>query len=839
MAAASASPPARAADRPLGCRVFLTFDVETDDDIEALRKLDPPGACTLFVTGKFAVAHPEAVREWAVRHEIACHTMNHPRLIDLDFDQQLAEIRDCAAILERLTGSRCQGFRAPYLLSNDDTREVLVQLGFRYHSTHWEEEYDKIATSAELLDLPVAGHASDHNLFVERKLGESDVLRYLYSLYAERSLSGRPLVILLHPHVIAAHADMLRQFIEHVGTEREHWGCLRDWLDETSARRPQRRALWVDTRAIPYEAREIVAGAKGIGITDLFVQAYDPDQGPIFGLGKPHDDYFNGMIDEGNSANIRVHAWFPTCFDRDRLRRHPEWGMMDSNGTRSEEWVCPTTVPWRAELTATIKSLLDSYGVDGIHLDSLRFPNAEVCQCPQCRATVSRRAQINWPLGLELSRNPDLQKIWWDYRVELIRELTESLSRRIHEIEGQQQVSASFKVEGALNADGARVYGQSYERLAPLLDFITPLAHHQVADQSFEWVKAIEIAGQWRAGATPLWIGVQAYQEPGRPPMELAEFGSLLESVRKGSTGVALYSYAPLFSVATEEDSRFNMPYGSAALVGKWARGIPVGSLEAVSVNADYGGTSDVESHGRTMPGRWTGATYLWALAGGGLVLAVQWLAGAFRRLKQQPHTTALPLPVLKTLANEPLLTGAQAEFISERLRLLKPADLERIRNDALLLSITDRGGEAPLRSGSAAETMTIESALASGLIEKLAGGWRLAASGLARLRDVRSDRDLLDCVQFVENRLNETLEVECPHCHTNQPGHWMRATLGCPTCHHRFPLRDSPAVVPSRTAAQSSPVSYIERGENQERWRHGDGDKQTKSGGSAVVLPS
>jgi peptidoglycan/xylan/chitin deacetylase (PgdA/CDA1 family) len=376
LATVSTAAPARAADRPLGCRVFLTFDVETDDDIDALRQLNPPGPCTLFVTGKFARAHPEAVREWAVEHEIACHTMNHPRMSDLDFDQQLAEIRDCAALLERLTGTRCLGFRAPYLLSNDDTREVLVQLGFRYDSTHWEEDYDKIRTSADLLDLPIAGHASDHNLFVDLKLSEADVLRYLYSLYAQRSLSGRPMVILLHPHVMAAHAGVLRQFIEHVGTEREHWSCFRDWLDEMGARRPQRRALWIDTKAIPYEASEIVEGAKGIGITDLFVQAYDPNQGPIFGSGRPHDDFFNGMIDEGRRANIRVHAWFPICFDIDRLRRHPEWGMMDSNGTRSEEWICPTTVPWREEVLATIKGLLDGYGVDGVHLDFLRFPNA-------------------------------------------------------------------------------------------------------------------------------------------------------------------------------------------------------------------------------------------------------------------------------------------------------------------------------------------------------------------------------------------------------------------------------------------------------------------------------
>jgi len=807
LAVVAAGGPLRAADRPRGCRVFLTFDVETDDDIEALRKLDPPGPCTLFITGKFARAHPDAVREWAVRHEIACHTMNHPRMIDLDFEQQLAEIRDCAALLEKLTGTPCLGFRAPYLLSNEDTRSALVELGFRYDSTHWEQNYDKIQTSAELLDLPVAGHASDHNLFSELKLSEADVLRYLYSLYAERSLSGRPLVILLHPHLIAEHSGVLQQFIEHVGPELEHWGCFRDWLNEMGSRRPERRALWVDTKAIPYEASEIVEAARGIGITDLFVQAYDADQGPIFGRNRPHDDFFNGMIDEAHRVNIRVHAWFPICFDLARLRQHPEWGMMDSNGTRSEAWVCPATVPWRLELLATLKSLLDSYGVDGVHLDFIRFPNAEVCQCPTCRANLSRRAQMNWPLGLELSRKPELRQVFWDYRTELIREVTEMISRRVHEIESRLEVSASLKPDGAINFDGVRVYGQSYERLAPLLDFITPMAYHQLELRPIEWAKAVEISGQWRTGATPIWIGIQAYQEPGRPPIDLDEFGSLLESVRKGSAGVALFSYAPLFSVATEDDSKYNMPAGSAAMVGQWAQGFPVGFADRESDDDSVrgGGTRAFEHTHRTVPGGWSGSPIAWSLAGVGLVLAAQWLAVALRPRKRPPHAPDLPLPVLQTLARETLMTGTQADFISQRLQKLKPAEVERIRSDALLLAIAERGGEMPAAVGSPADSMAAETSLAQGLIEEVAGHWRLTTPGSTRLRELLAHSASLNWVQFVNSRLDETLLVACPHCGANQQGRWLRPTLGCPTCHRRFPLRDSLAVVPSRPMRQDA----------------------------------
>ena len=79
-----------------------------------LRQPRPAGAVHAVRHREIRPAHPEAVREWALQHEIACHTMNHPQMSDLKFEQQLAEIRDCASLLERLTGTRiCIGFLLP------------------------------------------------------------------------------------------------------------------------------------------------------------------------------------------------------------------------------------------------------------------------------------------------------------------------------------------------------------------------------------------------------------------------------------------------------------------------------------------------------------------------------------------------------------------------------------------------------------------------------------------------------------------------------------------------------------------------------------------------------
>jgi uncharacterized lipoprotein YddW (UPF0748 family) len=77
------------------------------------------------------------------------------------------------------------------------------------------------------------------------------------------------------------------------------------------------------------------------------------------------------------------------------------------------------------------KSVLDNYGVDGIHFDYIRFPNAEVCQCPACRKELSGRAAVNWPLGLALIDQSDTQATWFDYRSDLIHDLAEEFATAI------------------------------------------------------------------------------------------------------------------------------------------------------------------------------------------------------------------------------------------------------------------------------------------------------------------------------------------------------------------------------------------------------------------------
>src|SRR5262249_25579154 len=186
----------------------------------------------------------------------------------------------------------------------------------------------------------------------------------------------------------------------------------------------------------------------------------------------------------------------------------------------------------------------------------------------------------------------------------------------------------------------------------------------------------------------PVWIGIQAFEEPGRPPSSLGEFGSLLELVRHGSDGVALCSYASLFSLAIEGDSRSNMQPGAADLVRRWSLSHRVGPPDRTAI-APASGTRTTPTVDRAVrsgpPGRrevsWPGG---WVWAGAGFAAALLILVLRLRDGRRLPALPDLPLSALECLAAEPALRGDQAVFITQSLQRLQAAELDRIRGDTL-----------------------------------------------------------------------------------------------------------------------------------------------------------
>jgi peptidoglycan/xylan/chitin deacetylase (PgdA/CDA1 family) len=109
---------ARNHNNPNGCPLAATFFVSTDwTDYWLVNRLHAAG------------------------HEIAVHTMTHGTSLDTDLPMWRAEITGARAALANLGGvpkQRIVGFRAPYLISEDESFQVLREQGMLYDSSMTE-----------------------------------------------------------------------------------------------------------------------------------------------------------------------------------------------------------------------------------------------------------------------------------------------------------------------------------------------------------------------------------------------------------------------------------------------------------------------------------------------------------------------------------------------------------------------------------------------------------------------------------------------------------------------------------------------------------------------------
>ena len=170
-----------------------------------------------------------------------------------------------------------------------------------------------------------------------------------------------------------------------------------------------------------------------------------------------NDGFFNGMIDEAHRAGFASTHGSPsaTTHRGSRSTRNGGWSTrmaiarMSGSARRMphrtrSSWPCS-----RACSTTTASTASTSI--------TFAFPNAEVCQCPACRKELSRRASVNWPLGLALIDESDTQAAWFDYRGNLIHDLAEEFATAIRKWQEGVVVSASLKPEGAINFDGVKL----------------------------------------------------------------------------------------------------------------------------------------------------------------------------------------------------------------------------------------------------------------------------------------------------------------------------------------------------------------------------------------------
>ncbi len=175
------------------------------------------------------------------------------------------------------------------------------------------------------------------------------------------------------------------------------------------------------------------------------------------------------------------------------------------------------------------------------------------------------------------------------------------------------------------------------------------------------------------------------------------------------------------------------------------------------------------------------------------------------------PALPELPLSVLEALAAEPTLSGPLAAVIVRRLQALGPDELEWIRTHSLLFRLLEAGGQFPDVGIDALDPgrLAVTKAKDAGWIHNAGETWYLTSDGRQMLKFMASREDSRHWRPFVDRRLGESLLVTCPTCGEQLESLWLRPTLACPSCHHRFAIEESPCVTVRAGHSSSDPACY------------------------------
>ncbi len=149
-------------------QVALTIDVEQDAPpflntwqgvekglplmLEVLAKHDVPA--TFFITGLAAERFPGLIAEISQKYEVSCHGYEHERFDMLAVEEQRKRIQKATEILQKITGTKPLGFRAPNFKLTVQTLAILEEIGYVYDASKASYKRAPRRSCSSLVEIP-------------------------------------------------------------------------------------------------------------------------------------------------------------------------------------------------------------------------------------------------------------------------------------------------------------------------------------------------------------------------------------------------------------------------------------------------------------------------------------------------------------------------------------------------------------------------------------------------------------------------------------------------------------------------------------------------------------
>lgn len=196
----------------------------------------------------------------------------------------------------------------------------------------------------------------------------------------------------------------------------------------------------------------------------------------------------------GRQSTLRIHPWKVLWnldgIDADRLQQLEARNRLQISGSGAvTPWLCPSHPENRREEHADALKLAHVHGIAGLHLDYIRYPDAEHCYCNTCRRafeSAEGRPIADWPAAV---RGVDpLSHRFSRWRADRITTFMRDLAREVKTIDDRLVLSIAVfpkadRVGRSIGQDWASWLQQGW------IDWVLPMNYTEDSGTFARWVR--------------------------------------------------------------------------------------------------------------------------------------------------------------------------------------------------------------------------------------------------------------------------------------------------------------------------------------------------------------
>ncbi|MCA1807937.1 MAG: family 10 glycosylhydrolase [Lentisphaerae bacterium] len=242
------------------------------------------------------------------------------------------------------------------------------------------------------------------------------------------------------------------------------------------------QGIWVGTEMLTGNLGTMADGLARAGFSDIFLQATREAESP---------GAFTAIAAQ---HRINIHLWY-ICWNLDGMpadeldRLQTAGRLQQSAEGGTTHWLCPTQRANQMLELQRLMKLASQPEIAGIHLDYIRYPDAQHCFCPSCRKAFEEETDQRieaWPATV--LTGPSSER-FLEWRAQQITDFVAEFSRQARLHHPNLKLSAAvFPLYPACRLEQGQDWGRWLAD--SLLDFVCPMNYTSNTGEFSAWFRA-------------------------------------------------------------------------------------------------------------------------------------------------------------------------------------------------------------------------------------------------------------------------------------------------------------------------------------------------------------